>query len=216
MRAWLPILIIFSFLFSQIVIADDTITVEIYSDANITGWINATANGSVVFYIQGIDILNEIDSLWSAVKSAKSKASSAYSKASKAYVIAKSNSGKISLMEADIQNNTAKIYILRDELISFENDYIKFKNCTLNNITLLQLELNDQKEAISDLREDLKNYKQLMNYALLTIIILICVLYIIIVYIVWRWKGGNIRKRVKDIEVYVEDKETSNEQGTGN
>ena len=34
--------------------------------------------------------------------------------------------------------------------------------------------------------------------------------------IVWRWKGGNIRKRVKDIEVYVEDKETSNEQGTGN
>jgi len=72
--------------------------------------------------------------------------------------------------------------------------------------------------AISDLRENLKNYKQFMNYALLTIIILICVLllYIIIVYIVWRWKGGNIRKRVKDIEVYVEDKETSNEQGTGN
>jgi len=203
MRTWAVTLIIFSFLLSQTALADDTITVEIYSDADITGWVNATANGSIVFYIQGIDILNEIDSLWSAVKSAKSKASSAYSKANKAYVIAKSNSGKISLMEADIQNNTAKIYILRDELVSFENDYIKFKNCTLSNITLLQLELNDQKEAISNLHENLNNYKQFMNYALLIIVILICILYVLLVYIIR--KGGeksDTRKGDKNIEVY--------------
>ena len=188
MRAWAVTLIIFSFLLSQTALADDTITVEIYSDKDITGWVNATANGSIVFYIQGIDILNEIDSLWSAVKSAKSKASSAYSKANKAYILAKSNSGKISLMEADIKNNTAKIYILRDELVSFENDYIKFKNCTLNNITLLQLELNDQKEAISNLHENFNNYKQFMNYARRIIVILICILYVLLVYIIR--KGG--------------------------
>jgi len=188
MRTWAVTLIIFSFLLSQTALADDTITVEIYSDADITGWVNATANGSIVFYIQGIDILNEIDSLWSAVKSARSKASSAYSKASKAYILAKSNSGKVSLMEADIQNNTAKIYILRDELVSFENDYIKFKNCTLSNITLLQLELNDQKEAISNLHENLNNYKQFMNCILLIIVILICILYVLLVYIIR--KGG--------------------------
>jgi len=206
MRTWAITLIIFSFLLSQIAVADDTITVEIYSDADITGWVNATANGSIVFYIQGIDILNEIDSLWSAVKSAKSKASSAYSKASKAYILAKSNSGKISLMEADIQNNTAKIYILRDELVSFENDYIKFKNCTLNNITLLQLELNDQKEAISNLHENFNNYKQLMNYALLIIVILICILYVLLIYIVRKGgvKSGDTRKGDKNIEVYDE------------
>lgn len=206
MRTWAVTLIIFSFLLSQTALADDTITVEIYSDADITGWVNATANGSIVFYIQGIDILNEIDSLWSAVKSAKSKASSAYSKANKAYVIAKSNSGKISLMEADIQNNTAKIYILRDELVSFENDYIKFKNCTLSNITLLQLELNDQKEAISNLHENLNNYKQFMNYALLIIVILICILYVLLVYIIRKGggKSGDTRKGDKNIEVYDE------------
>ena len=205
MRAWAVTLIIFSFLLSQTALADDTITVEIYSDKDITGWVNATANGSIVFYIQGIDILNEIDSLWSAVKSAKSKASSAYSKASKAYILAKSNSGKISLMEADIKNNTAKIYILRDELVSFENDYIKFKNCTLSNITLLQLELNDQKEAISNLHKNFNNYKQFMNYALLIIVILICILYVLLIYIVR--KGGeksDTRKGDKNIEVYDE------------
>jgi len=206
MRTWAVTLIIFSFLLSQTALADDTITVEIYSDADITGWVNATANGSIVFYIQGIDILNEIDSLWSAVKSAKSKASSAYSKASKAYILAKSNSGKISLMEADIQNNTAKIYILRDELVSFENDYIKFKNCTLNNITLLQLELNDQKEAISNLHENLSNYKQFMNCVLLIIVILICILYVLLVYIIRKGggKSGDTRKGDKNIEVYDE------------
>ena len=206
MRTWAVTLIIFSFLLSQTALADDTITVEIYSDADITGWVNATANGSIVFYIQGIDILNEIDSLWSAVKSARSKASSAYSKANKAYILAKSNSGKISLMEADIQNNTAKIYILRDELVSFENDYIKFKNCTLNNITLLQLELNDQKEAISNLHENFNNYKQFMNYALLIIVILICILYVLLVYIIRKGggKSGDTRKGDKNIEVYDE------------
>ena len=207
MRAWAVTLIIFSFLLSQTALADDTITVEIYSDKDITGWVNATANGSIVFYIQGIDILNEIDSLWSAVKSAKSKANSAYSKASKAYILAKSNSGKISLMEADIQNNTAKIYILRDELVSFENDYIKFKNCTLNNITLLQIDMAlmqlEFDNKISELNESFNNYKQFMNYALLIIVILICILYVLLIYIVR--KGGeksDTRKGDKNIEVY--------------
>ena len=210
MRTWAVTLIIFSFLLSQTALADDTITVEIYSDADITGWVNATANGSIVFYIQGIDILNEIDSLWSAVKSAKSKASSAYSKASKAYILAKSNSGKISLMEADIQNNTAKIYILRDELVSFENDYIKFKNCTLNNITLLQIDMAlmqlEFDNKISELNESFNNYKQFMNYALLIIVILICILYVLLVYIIRKGggKSGDTRKGDKNIEVYDE------------
>ena len=197
MKRWIITLIIFFFFFSQIAVADDTITVEIYSDKDITGWINATANGSVVFYIQGVDILSEINSLWSAVKSAKSKASSAYSKASRAYAIAKSNSGKISLMEADIQNNTVKIYILRDELISFENDYIKFKNHTLNNITLLQLELNDQKlelnnhsKAITILHEELDRFEELMSYILLMFAIVICIIYILFPYFIKKVGGG--------------------------
>jgi len=190
MKRWITALIIFFFFFSQIAVADDTITVEIYSNGDITGWINATANGSTVFYIQGIDILGEIDSLWSAVKSAKSKASSAYSKASKAYVIAKSNSGKISLMEADIQNNTAKIYILRDELVSFENDYIKFKNCTLNNITLLQLELSNQSKAITTLHKDLTRFKELVSYILLIFTIAICMIYVLFPYFIKKIGGG--------------------------
>jgi len=210
MRTWVILLIIFSFLFSQTAVADNTITVEVYSDGDITGWINATANGSIVFYIQGVDILGEINSLWSAVRSAKSKANTAYSKANKAYIIAKSNSGKISLMEADIQNNTAKIYILRDELVSFENEYIKFKNQTLNNITMLQLELDSQSEAISSLRDDLNNYKQFINYAMLTIVILICALYSVLIY---EYRGGkyeNIRKGIENIEVHAEKERPSN------
>ncbi|RLJ04279.1 MAG: hypothetical protein DRP18_04900 [Candidatus Aenigmatarchaeota archaeon] len=190
MKRWITALIIFFFFFSQIAVADDTITVEIYSNGDITGWINATANGSAVFYIQGIDILGEIDSLWSAVKSAKSKAGSAYSKASKAYVIAKSNSGKISLMEADIQNNTAKIYILRDELVSFENDYIKFKNCTLNNITLLQLELSNQSKAITTLHKDLTRFKELVSYILLIFTVAICMIYVLFPYFIKKIGGG--------------------------
>ena len=190
MKRWITALIIFFFFFSQIAVADDTITVEIYSNGDITGWINATANGSAVFYIQGIDILGEIDSLWSAVKSAKSKASSAYSKASKAYILAKSNSGKISLMEADIQNNTAKIYILRDELVSFENDYIKFKNCTLNNITLLQLELSNQSKAITTLHKDLTRFKELVSHILLIFTIAICMIYVLFPYFIKKIGGG--------------------------
>jgi len=190
MKRWITALIIFFFFFSQIAVADDTITVEIYSNGDITGWINATANGSTVFYIQGIDILGEIDSLWSAVKSAKSKAGSAYSKASKAYILAKSNSGKISLMEADIQNNTAKIYILRDELVSFENDYIKFKNCTLNNITLLQLELSNQSKAITTLHKDLTRFKELVSYILLIFTIAICMIYVLFPYFIKKIGGG--------------------------
>ena len=189
MRLWLPILITFSFLLSQIAVAEDTLTVQIYSDKDITGWINATANGSVVFYIQGIDILNEINSLWPAIKNAKSKANSAYSKASKAYIIAKSNSGKISLMEANIQNNTAKIYILKDELISFENNYIEFKNQTLSNISLLQLQLNNQNRTISELSENYTKFKELVGYALLVLGISIFVMYIVFLYVVVRrWK----------------------------
>jgi len=211
-RAWIPILITFSLFLSQISVADDTITVEIYSDKDINGWINATSNnGSVVFYIQGVDILNEINSLWSAVKSTKNKAHSAYSKANKAYIIAKSNSGKISLMEADIQNNTARIYILKDEIVSFEDDYIKFKNHTLSNITLLQLQLNNQKKEISTLREKFDNYKLLIDCALPIVIISICILYAALVYIIEGGrKGENIRKRNEDIELHVENEEACN------
>lgn len=128
----------------------------------------------MVFYLQGMDILQEINALWNAVRSANSKANSAYSKAKDAYAIAKDNSGRISLMEADIQNNTVKIYLIKDELVAFENDYILFKNQTrINitrlsaNITILSTEVGNNTNNIKMLNERLIDSSKLFVIAIL-------------------------------------------------
>lgn len=204
MRAKTIILTLSLFLFSQIAVADDTLTVEIYSDSDITAWINATANGSAIFYIQGTDILSEIDALWDAVKSAKSKAdsaygkaSSAYSKASKAYAIAKDNKNRISLIEADVENNTAKIYILRDELVSFEDEYIKFKNRTIANITTLRTICLGNVENISLLKSNYDSLRMILTYSVIILAVGILSLSVIEA-IVWK-------KLKKKVEVVRKD-----------
>ena len=153
---------------------DTEITVVVVGDGNVTGYINGTANnGSVYYYIDGIEVSGEFADVWDAIISAKEKASDAHDLASSAYclantawVIAKDNEGRIAAIETNLSNLEVMIWMLRDEVIAFEEDYIVFKNGTRANFTMVNSRIDTANDRIDDLYLLLnEKEEQLYQYA---------------------------------------------------
>lgn len=96
-------------------------------------------------------------------------------------------------MEADIQNNTAKIYILKDELIAFEDNYIKFKNQTINKLNILNLEVESQASKILNLESDYNQFK--FNAKLLFGLVLVTLILMIALFSLLKGGASNARNK---------------------
>ena len=104
--------------------------------ANITGIVND--NGTITVYVDGIEIKGEISKLWSSIEKVDRSAKNANWKAN-------NNRKYILLLQKDIENNTQRIYLIKKEIIAFEEDYFKvkedyygFKNTTEDKLNLLK------------------------------------------------------------------------------
>lgn len=146
---------------------DMEITVVVVGDGNVTGYINGTANnGSVYYYIDGIEVSGEFDDIWDAIQDAEGAARQAHLLGSTAWVLAKDNEGRIVAIETNLSNLEEMIWMLRDEVIAFEEDYIVFKNGTRANFTMVNSRIDTANDRIDDLYLLLnEKEEQLYQYA---------------------------------------------------
>jgi len=200
---------------------DTTITVVIASDGNIIGYINGTAiNGSVFYYIDGIEVIGEFADLWTKISDVEDSAHSAYNFANSAYFLAWNTNNTLMLVKADVENNIAKIYLLRDELIAFEDDYLVFKNAANKNITGLQIEDVILKNEINLLNSKLQGTRDTISKI---IFILICLPFVPIMYYITKkrfpfkhfskkahniiTKTENTQDATRDVDKFLKEKE---------
>jgi len=149
--------------FTALAQAETTYTdIVIVSDQDIIANITANANDTAIVYVDGIPIESKIEDLQKQIDSINSLAVSTWHLSNDAWLLALRNNQTLMVLRDEVDNNTMKLYILRGELIGFENEYLNFKNeslilfKTLNdsvnantvNISKLQHELNEAKERI--------------------------------------------------------------------
>ena len=150
-----------------IVIGGNDVTGYINStacDGDVTGYINGTAiNGSVSYYIDGVEVKGEFDDVWASISRVRGMAQDAYSFAGNAYLYAENNHNTIVELSLTVGNNTNKIYMLRDELVAFENDYIIFKSDTNINISYMKYDITENAVGIHDLNMGLSNLREKHN-----------------------------------------------------
>lgn len=166
--------------------------VEVYviTEENLTAFFNGTAiNGSVSYFIDGIEVKGEFISIWKIIEDLKQGISSnhqiatfALSQAGDAWKLANENNDTLGehsytlAVHYDTINDTYnKLYLLKDEVVAFEDHYLIFENKT--NTTL-----NAQENQINSLQaelDDLNCFVVLIRNALIGIVIASLVLYVV-------------------------------------
>lgn len=106
---------------------DTKVEVHVITDENLTAYINGEAGGDVNYYIDGIEVSEEFMALWAKINKLNKKIKDVGGTANMAWGYA-DNAYSYS------NDNNQKIFLIRDELIAFENDYFVFKNNTNNTI----------------------------------------------------------------------------------
>ncbi len=189
--------------------------VEVYvlTDENLTAFFNGTStNGSVNYFIDGIEVQNEFLSIWNILSKLSNKISNnrglanlAYSIADNAFGHANQNEERIGQNRNMLSNHSYtlafhydaindtynKLYLLKDEVISFENHYLAFENKTNNT-------LNSQKNQITSLKaeiDDLNGFITLLTYIGIGLVILGAGIYLL----TRKFPIGNILKNKKPV-----------------
>jgi preprotein translocase subunit SecG len=153
-KALLAVLFFLSMIVVTVQADKTTIDIVVISEDDITGYINATSvNGSVSYFIEGVEVKGEFSSVWNHISSNYGLAEKNYIYADKAYVLAKNTNDTVIALSFVVENNTHKIYMLRDELVAFQNHYIDFRNYTIYTIELLEHDISSNEENISELYE---------------------------------------------------------------
>ncbi|NIA03800.1 MAG: hypothetical protein GWP09_00435 [Nitrospiraceae bacterium] len=160
-------------------------TIIITSDENITANVSVNSiNGSAVIYVDGIPLQTTISNIYHSIHNVNGRAISAYRLANNAWIISTNNSKNILLLKEDIGNNTIRLYLLRDELVAFENNYIQFKNRTEYDIGFLNNAINNNSVKILNLNSMIEenNRQNLINMMLILIIFVVIWYAIIIIF----------------------------------
>jgi len=187
MKKWILITIFVLTLTINTTLADNNtsyIDIALVADgdiiANLTGIVN---NGTMTIYINGIEIQGELSKLWTNIEKVSKTAKSAYSKASKNYKY-------IISLQKDVQDNTERIYIIRNEIVAFEEDYFKvkedyyvFKNETNSQIQLLQVYIDHLRGRIEGEHQFALKYINLAKQIAIILAIVLLLLIISVVYI---------------------------------
>jgi len=197
---------------------DDTyIDIVLISENNVTGFINGTSvNGSVYYYIDGIEVKGEFNNIWDTIMStrkiavdARSSAGNAYFYADSAFRLARDTNNTVVSLSYIVDNNTYKIFMLRDELVSFENDYIIFKDDTMNYIALFEHNIGENKKQINSLSTDLSllqsRYEELkiIVFSIIGILFLFIFCFFVLIWIFNKQKKY-IDNRDKKILLYID------------
>lgn len=150
---------------------DTIITINVVSDGNVTASFNATASGTVTYWLDGIEVFGEFTNLWNAITGTgneineiKNGISSNHLLATGAYVLALQNEdelnehGQTLLIHYDAINETySKLYILRDEVVAFEAHYLDFENETNSTLGVYGENIVFHEGEINTLRAEVKN-----------------------------------------------------------
>jgi len=156
------LLLSLSFMVASVNAEATTIDIIVIGEDDVTGYINGTAvNGSVYYYIDGIEVKGEFGDVWSSISSARRLAKDAYSFAGMAYAyagnayqLAKNTNDTVVELTFIVENNTHFIYLLRDELVAFENDYLVFKKDTNKSFNTVEYKINQNSGLIKVIEND--------------------------------------------------------------
>ncbi|RLF52573.1 MAG: hypothetical protein DRN24_03020 [Thermoplasmata archaeon] len=148
-----------------------TITVYVVSDGNVsstfnvttegdlTAFFNGEANGSINYWIDGMNVKSEFNNVYNLIKDLKnglfnthSIASYAYNKALKNYEELQEHDKTLMIYYDAINDTYTKLYLLKDEVVAFEGDYLGFKNLTNNTLNIFGSNLQSQGEDINVLK----------------------------------------------------------------
>ena len=137
--------------------------IVIVSDQDIIANITANANDTAIIYIDGIPIESKIKDLQKQIDSVNSLAVSTWQLSNDAWLLAFRNNQSLMVLRDNVDNNTMKLYILRGELISFENEYLNFKNESLTLFETLNGNVDTNTANILKLQNDLDEAKGKIN-----------------------------------------------------
>ena len=137
--------------------------IVIVSDQDIIANITANANDTAIIYIDGIPIESMIEDLQKQIDSVNSLAVSTWQLSNDAWLLALRNNQSLMVLRDNVNNNTMKLYILRGELISFENEYLNFKNESLILFETLNSNVDTNTANILKLQNDLDEAKGKIN-----------------------------------------------------
>lgn len=173
------LIILLSLTFTQTINAEETkkdtiLGVHVITDENLTAYINGSAGGDVDYYIDGIEVSAEFMALWAKINKLDNeiddvdgKANQAWGYANHAYSYSDDNNQKINENNNTLKNHAYtlsthynaindtynKIYILKDEVVSFENHYLKFEDKTNNTLNNQSVTIGQQGSMINDLHD---------------------------------------------------------------
>jgi len=137
--------------------------IVIVSDQDIIANVTANANDTAIIYIGGIPIESKIKDLQKQINSVNSLAVSTWQLSNDAWLLALRNNQSLMVLRDNVDNNTMKLYILRGELISFENEYLNFKNESLTLFETLNGNVDTNTANILKLQNDLDEAKGKIN-----------------------------------------------------
>ncbi len=145
---------------------DTTISVYVETSGDVNASFNATAGGNVTYWIDGIEVKGEFESIWDAIAYYEKEISTAQATADYACFVAQSNSNRLDQDEKELEehNHTLIIHyslindtitnllILRDEVIGFEKDYLNYVNKTDTTLEVYGENLQAHEEEIATLK----------------------------------------------------------------
>jgi len=182
--------IILMFIVPHIKAEDTTVDIIVIGEGNVTGYINCTSiNGSVSYYIDGREVRGEFDKVWNSISKVRKTAQRARSLAGSAYRYADNNHDDIIELSMISENNTDKIYILHDELVAFENDYIVFKNNTNTTFTQIIYKINSLEGDVANLQEKYNTLEQ--RFYISCVLLMVC--FVLLLWVIY--KQNKMKKR---------------------
>jgi len=158
--------------------SDTEMTVIVITDGNVNASFDAEAGGDVNYWIDGIEVKGEFNNIWDAIDNVKTEAESASNSALVAYLYANSNFYKLLVVEDDVSvlndslaDNASKIKQNEDDILyvyyktvsnndsictlfsemgAFEQEYLAFKQESLDQIAALNADFEEFKALVTN------------------------------------------------------------------
>jgi len=187
--------------------AETTYTdITIVSDQNVMANVTAVANGTAVVYVDGIAVKEEISRLWDKIHSVSGRASSAWRIGNDAWLLALNNNESIMFLYDKVDNNTMKIYLLHDELLGFENEYLGFKNSSKTSFENLNSSVNANADRFDGLNETVSILSMRLDFVSKVVVVLLVTWFATIIGFV----ASDIVKKHRNIKKKVDVNEAKN------
>jgi hypothetical protein len=152
-------------------------TVVVVTDGNVNASFDATAGGDVNYWIDGIEVKGEFNNIWEAIDSVKEEAEGASKTAMVAYLYANDNFQRLLIVKDDVsvlnesladnaskiqqneddilyvyyrtESNNNSIVTLFTEMGAFEQEYLAFKQKSMDELASVTADLEDFKSLVS-------------------------------------------------------------------